>query len=142
MLLIITFSLLFFKNSNAQTDSIKMPFKSVTVSIKDPVSNIKLGGYFRFFGYVRDLPTMYPLAIPSYYSGIYPLQTTISIGTGYREPMMLLTIGGTAKKNISFGTDLMLNSSFNGNFSNSSIALNLGTNFYSTLISAKSRSRS
>jgi hypothetical protein len=135
ILLIICISLLFFKDSNAQSDSIKIAFKSASVSIKDPVSNIKLGGYFRFFGYVRDLPIMYPLSIPSYYSGIYPQQTTISIGTGYREPMMLLTIGGTAKKNISFGTDLMLNSSFNGNFSNSSIALNLGTNFYSTLIS-------
>ena len=76
---------------------------------------------------------MYPLIIPTYYEGPYPQQTTISIGTGYREPMLLLSIGGTAKKNITFGTDLMINSAFNGNFSSSSIALNLGTNFYSTL---------
>ena len=113
----------------------KMAFKSATLSIKDPVSNIKFGGYFRFFGYIRDLPTMYPLDIPSYYYGVYPQQTTISVGTGYREPMMLLSIGGTAKKNITFGTDLMLNSAYDGNFENSSISLNLGTNFYSTLVS-------
>ena len=78
---------------------------------------------------------MYPLDIPSYYYGVYPQQTTISVGTGYREPMMLLSIGGTAKKNITFGTDLMLNSAYDGNFENSSISLNLGTNFYSTLVS-------
>jgi len=113
----------------------KNAFKSATLSIKDPVSNIKLGGYFRFLGYVRDLPTMYPLDILSYYSGVFPQQTTISVGTGYREPMMLLSIGGTAKKNITFGTDLMLNSAFNGDFESSSISLNLGSNFYSTLVS-------
>ena len=127
------FSLLLTSQSTAQTDTISAPFKSAALSIKDPVSNIKLGGYFRFFGYVRDLPTMYPLIVPTYYEGPYPQQTTISIGTGYREPMMLLSIGGSAKKNITFGTDLMLNSAFNGSFSSSSISLNLGTNFYSTL---------
>jgi len=134
-LLILIFSLAFVKNSAAQSDSLNLPFKSATVTIKDPVSSIKFGGYFRFFGYVRDLPTIYPLAIPSYYYGPYPQQTTISIGTGYREPMMLLSISGTAKKNITFGTDLMINSAFNGDFASSSIALNLGTNFYSTLVS-------
>ena len=126
-------------SSLAQTkDSTYIPknaFKSATLSIKDPVSNIKFGGYFRFLGYIRDLPTMYPLDIPSYYSGVFPQQTTISVGTGYREPMMLLSIGGTAKKNITFGTDLMLNSAFNGDLESGSISLNLGTNFYSTLVS-------
>ena len=125
--------------SSAQTkDTTYVPknaFKSATLSIKDPVSNIKFGGYFRFLGYVRDLPTMYPLDIPSYYSGVFPQQTTISVGTGYREPMMLLSIGGTAKKNITFGTDLMLNSAFNGDLESGSVSLNLGTNFYSTLVS-------
>ena len=125
--------------SSAQTKDTnyvpKNAFKSATLSIKDPVSNIKFGGYFRFLGYVRDLPSMYPLNIPSYYSGVFPQQTTISVGTGYREPMMLLSIGGTAKKNITFGTDLMLNSAFNGDLESGTISLNLGTNFYSTLVS-------
>ena len=136
--LLLFFLVLSFTTRAQTTDSTfskKAPFKSATLSIKDPVSNIKFGGYFRFLGYIRDLPTMYPLDIPSYYSGVFPQQTTISVGTGYREPMMLLSIGGTAKKNITFGTDLMLNSAFDGNTDNSSIALNLGTNFYSTLIS-------
>jgi len=114
-------------------DSLGIAYKSASYSIKDPVSNIKLGGVFRFLTYVRDLPTIYPLAIPSYYTGPYPQQTLISVGTGYREPMLLLSISGTAKKNMTFGTELMLNSPFNGDFSNNSISLNLGTNFYSTL---------
>ena len=119
IIICLTFVFVIFNLSSlAQTkDSSYVPkraFKSATLSIKDPVSNIKFGGYFRFLGYIRDLPTMYPLDIPSYYSGIYPQQTTISVGTGYREPMMLLSISGSAKKNITFGTDLMLNSAFNG----------------------------
>ena len=116
-------------------DSTSFKFKSTSLSIKNPIQNIRFGGYFRFFGYVRDLPTMYPLSIDNYYSGEYPQQTTISVGTGYREPMMLLSISGTAKKNINFGTDLMLNSPFNGRFDNNFFGLNLGTNFYSTLTS-------
>ena len=120
-------------NTLKAQDSLGIAYKSASYSIKDPVSNIKLGGVFRFLTYVRDLPTIYPLAIPSYYTGPYPQQTLISVGTGYREPMLLLSISGTAKKNMTFGTELMLNSPFNGDFSNNSISLNLGTNFYSTL---------
>ena len=83
IIICLTFVFVIFNLSSlAQTkDSSFVPkraFKSATLSIKDPVSNIKFGGYFRFLGYVRDLPTMYPLDIPSYYSGVYPQQTTIS----------------------------------------------------------------
>ena len=89
IIICLTFVFVIFNLSSlAQTkDSSFVPkraFKSATLSIKDPVSNIKFGGYFRFLGYVRDLPKMYPLDIPSYYSGVYPQQTTISVGTGYR----------------------------------------------------------
>ena len=37
---------------------------------------------------------MYDLDIPNYYSGEYPQPTTIGIGTGYREPMMMISISG------------------------------------------------
>ena len=90
--IIFDFILISFSSKEQTKDSTFVPknaFKSATLSIKDPVSNIKFGGYFRFLGFVRDLPTMYPLNIPSYYSGVFPQQTTISVGTGYREPMML-----------------------------------------------------
>jgi hypothetical protein len=92
-----------------------------------------MGGYFRFLGYVRNFQEMYDFDVPNYYSGIHPQATTISIGTGYREPMMMLSISGKANKNVSFGTDLMLNSPFNGTFENNSIAMYLGTNLYSNI---------
>ena len=108
-------------------------FKSTPETIKDHISNIRMGGYFRFLGYVRNFHDMYDLDVPNYYSGVHPQNTTIGVGTGYREPMMMLSISGKANKNVNIGTDLMLNSPFNGTFNNNSIAMYLGTNVYSTI---------
>jgi hypothetical protein len=119
--------------SFAQNDSSSTNFQSTPINIKDPISNIRMGGYFRFLGYVRNFQEMYDFDVPNYYSGEYPQPTTIGIGTGYREPMMMLSISGKANKNVSLGTDLMLNSPFNGKFENNSIAMYLGTNLYSTI---------
>ena len=117
----------------SQTDSVSTYFKSTPTSIKDPISNIRMGGYFRFLGYVRNFHDMYDFDVSNYYSGVHPQNTTISVGTGYREPMMMLSISGKANKNVNIGTDLMLNSPFNGTFNNNSIAMYLGTNVYSTI---------
>jgi len=108
-------------------------FKSTPETIKDPISNIRMGGYFRFLGYVRNFHDMYDLDVPNYYSGVHPQSTTIGVGTGYREPMMMLSLAGKANKNVNIGTDLMLNSTFNGTFNSNSIAMYLGTNVYSTI---------
>ena len=51
-----------------------------------------MSGYFRYLGYVRNFQEIYPLDIENYYSGLYPQPTTISVGTGYREPMLMLSI--------------------------------------------------
>jgi hypothetical protein len=117
----------------SQTDSVSNYFKSTPISIKDPISNIRMGGYFRFLGYVRNFHDMYDFDVLNYYSGVHPQNTTIGVGTGYREPMMMLSISGKANKNVNIGTDLMLNSPFNGTFNNNSIAMYLGTNVYSTI---------
>ena len=117
----------------SQTDSTISVFKSTPLSIKDPIFNLRMGGYFRFLGYVRNFQEMYALDVPNYYSGEYPQPTTIGVGTGYREPMMMLSISGKANKNVNFGTDLMLNSPFNGSYDNNSIAMYLGSNVYSTI---------
>ena len=119
--------------SLSQSDSSSTNFQSTPITIKDPISNIRMGGYFRFLGYVRNFQEMYDLDVPTYYSGEYPQPTTIGIGTGYREPMMMLSISGKADKNVNIGTDLMLNSPFNGSFDNNSVAMYLGTNLYSTI---------
>ena len=117
----------------SQKDSVSTYFKSTPNSIKDPISNIRMGGYFRFLGYVRNFHDMYDFDVSNYYSGLHPQNTTIGVGTGYREPMMMLSISGKANKNVNIGTDLMLNSPFNGTFNNNSIAMYLGTNVYSTI---------
>lgn len=119
--------------SFSQDDSNSISFQSTPITIKDPISNIRMGGYFRFLGYVRNFQEMYDFDVPNYYSGEYPQSTTIGIGTGYREPMMMLSISGKANKNVNIGTDLMLNSPFNGTFDNNSVAMYLGTNLYSTI---------
>lgn len=119
--------------SFSQDDSTSISFQSTPITIKDPISNIRMGGYFRFLGYVRNFQEMYDLDVPTYYSGEYPQYTTIGIGTGNREPMMMLSISGKANKNVNIGTDLMLNSPFNGTFDNNSVAMYLGTNLYSTI---------
>lgn len=119
--------------SFSQIDSSSTNFQSTPITIKDPISNIRMGGYFRFLGYIRNFQEMYDLDVPTYYSGEYPQSTTIGIGTGYREPMMMLSISGKANKNVNIGTDLMLNSPFNGTFDNNSVAMYLGTNLYSTI---------
>ena len=119
--------------SLSQNDSSSTNFQSTPITIKDPISNIRMGGYFRFLGYVRNFQEMYDFDVPNYYSGEYPQSTTIGIGTGYREPMMMLSISGKANKNVNIGTDLMLNSPFDGTFDNNSVAMYLGTNLYSTI---------
>ena len=129
LLLIISIPFLSF----SQDDSNSISFQSTPITIKDPISNIRMGGYFRFLGYVRNFQEMYDFDVPNYYSGVYPQPTTIGIGTGYREPMMMLSISGKANKNVNIGTDLMLNSPFNGIFDNNSVAMYLGTNLYSTI---------
>tara|TARA_B100000902_G_scaffold140580_1_gene138553 strand:+ start:4662 stop:6731 length:2070 start_codon:yes stop_codon:yes gene_type:complete len=108
-------------------------FQSTLKSVKDPILNLRMGGYFRFLGYVRNFEKMYDFDVPQYYQGPHPQSTTIGIGTGYREPMMMLSISGKANKDVNFGTDLMLNSPFNGTFDNNSIAMYLGSNVYSTI---------
>ena len=120
-------------SASSQTDTLSTYFKSTPLSIKDPVSGLRMNGYFRFLGYVRHFQEMYDLSIPAYYSGIYPQSTLISVGTGYREPMMMMSVAAKASKNVSLGTDLMLNSPFNGSFDNSSVAMYLGSNIYSTI---------
>tara|TARA_B000000532_G_scaffold244193_1_gene242933 strand:+ start:1817 stop:3835 length:2019 start_codon:yes stop_codon:yes gene_type:complete len=131
--LIIFFILYVPLQSFSQSDSISNSFQSTPITIKDPISNIRLGGYFRYLGYVRNFNEIYDLDIPNYYTGEYPQPTTIGIGTGYREPMMMISISGKANKSVNVGTDLMLNSPFNGSFNNNNISMYLGTNFYSTI---------
>ena len=117
-----------------KSDSINTIFQSSPITIKDPISNIRLGGYFRYLGYVRNFKEIYDLDIPNYYTGEYPQPTTIGIGTGYRVTNDDdFNIWKSINKSVNVGTDLMLNSPFNGSFNNNNISMYLGTNLYSTI---------
>ncbi|MGY8954973.1 MAG: hypothetical protein ACKVK1_02105, partial [Flavobacteriales bacterium] len=58
--------------SYTQNIEINSSFQSTAEVIKDPISNIRMGGYFRFLGYVRNFHDMYDLDVPNYYSGVHP----------------------------------------------------------------------
>ena len=118
-----------FSQENNQLESENSNFLNTNIQ----KANIRTNGYFRYLGYVRNFSDMYDLDIPNYYSGVYPQPTTISIGTGYREPMMMLSLSAKPHKSVNVSTDLMLNSSFDGNFDNNQLSLYLGTNVYSTI---------
>ena len=47
--------------------------------------------------------------------------------------MMMLSLSAKPHKSVNVSTDLMLNSSFDGNFDNNQLSLYLGTNVYSTI---------
>ena len=140
-IILITSFICEFSFSQNDTDSVEILnkssslFSSTPASVKNASNNLRIGGNFRFFNYIRNFQEMYPLDIANYYSGEYPQKTLISIGTGYRDPMLLMTISGSPTKDVSFGTDLILNSPFNGDFRSSSniFDLNLGSNIYSTI---------
>ena len=140
-IILITSFICEFSFSQNETDSVETLnkssslFSSTPASVKNASNNLRIGGNYRFFNYIRNFQEMYPLDIANYYSGEYPQKKLISIGTGYRDPMLLMTISGSPTKDVSFGTDLILNSPFNGDFRSSSniFDLNLGSNIYSTI---------
>lgn len=92
---------------------------------KHPLGNIKFSGYYRFYGFHRYLSTPY--------SVLEPKPRTISVGDGYREPLMLLTVTGTPTSGVSFGTDILLFSPYAGSTAGNTISLNLGVNFYTSI---------
>ncbi len=93
--------------------------------LKKPLRNINFSGYYRFYGFHRYMSTPY--------SVLEPKPRTISVGDGYREPLMLLTITGTPISGATFGTDIFLYSPYVGSTAGNTISLNLGVNFYTSI---------
>ena len=81
-------------------------------------------GYYRFFGYGRNITEPYP--------NLAPFERTYGVGDGYREPMLSLTVAGRPNGRSSFGTELFIFNPYDGSedFSANTISLNLGVNFY------------
>ena len=93
--------------------------------LKKPLRNINFSGYYRFYGFHRYMSQPY--------SVLEPKPRTISVGDGYREPLMLLTITGTPISGATFGTDIFLYSPYYGGTAGNAITLNLGVNFYTSI---------
>ncbi len=81
-------------------------FSSSLPKIKKPIDQLYFSGSYRFLGFVRSQKEVFPNN-----SG---KTTAIISGDYFREPMFLLKIKGITNENISFGTDLMINSLYKG----------------------------
>ncbi len=93
--------------------------------LKKPLRNLNFSGYYRFYGFHRYMSQPY--------SVLEPKPRTISVGDGYREPLMLLTITGTPVSGATFGTDIFLYAPYLGSTAGNAISLNLGVNFYTSI---------
>jgi len=86
------------------------------------LKRITFTGYYRFFGYGRNMSMPYP--------GLAPFEQTYGVGDGYREPMLsLLTIARPNGKT-SFMTELFMFTPYDGTLENNTFTTNLGINFY------------
>ena len=81
-------------------------------------------GYYRFFGYGRNITEPYP--------NLAPFERAYGVGDGYREPMLSLNILGRPNGRSSFGTELFVFTPYDGqeDFESNTISLNLGVNLY------------
>jgi len=80
-------------------------------------------GYYRLFGYGRNIIEPYP--------SLLPFEKTYGFGDGYREPTLSLSVFGRPNGKASFGTELFLFTPYIGLGSESNVfSTNLGINFY------------
>jgi len=79
-------------------------------------------GYYRLFAYQRNISEPYP--------GLEPFDRIFSVGDGYREPMLSLTVVARPNGKASFGTELFIFTPYDGTISENVFSTNLGLNFY------------
>ncbi len=87
-----------------------------------PLKKLSLNGYYRFFGYGRNMTEPYP--------GLTPYERTLGVGDGYREPMLSLFVSGRPNGKSSFATELFFFTPYDGNYTGNVFTMNLGLNFY------------
>lgn len=112
----------------SKTDSVQA--KALTSSTLDRVLSLRkkdqpltVFGYFRMFGYGRNMTTAYP--------NLDPYAKAYGIGDGYREPTMSLNIIGRPNGRSSFGTELFFLNPYLGTGPEDNVfQTNLGLNFY------------
>ena len=112
----------------SKTDSTRK--KALTSSTLERVLSLRkkdqpltVFGYFRLFGYGRNMTTPYP--------NLAPYEKAYGIGDGYREPTMSLNVIGRPNGRSSFGTELFFLNPYIGVSGQDNVfQTNLGLNFY------------
>ncbi|MEM9999051.1 MAG: hypothetical protein AAF809_15210 [Bacteroidota bacterium] len=99
------------------------PEPDSTASLRKPSQRLTVFGYYRFFGYGRNITDPYP--------GLDPFTRAYGVGDGYREPMLSVSVLGAPNGRSSFGTELFIFTPYDGGeFTENVLGLNLGLNFY------------
>lgn len=95
----------------------------VQEKLRERDQKITVFGYYRLFGYGRNMTEPYP--------NLSPFERAYSIGDGYREPMLSMTVVGRPNGKSSFGSELFIFTPYTGlGPEENVITTNLGINFY------------
>ncbi len=95
----------------------------VEEKLRIPDQKLTFFGYYRFFGYGRNMREYYP--------GLEPFRRAFSVGDGYREPMLSLNVVGRPSSTATFGTELYMFTPYLGRYTEGNdFTTNLGINFY------------
>lgn len=95
----------------------------VKEKMRVPDQKLTVFGYYRFFGYGRNMTTPFP--------NLAPFEKAYSVGDGYREPMLSLNVVGRPTPNTTFGSELYMFTPYLGTYlEGNDFTTNLGINFY------------
>ncbi len=91
--------------------------------LRKPGQKLTIFGYYRLFGYGRNMTEPYP--------SLAPFEKAYGFGDGYREPTMSLSVYGRPNGKTTFGTELFMFTPYSGLGSEDNVfTMNLGINFY------------
>lgn len=91
--------------------------------LRRPDQKLSVFGYYRLFGYGRNMTEAFP--------DLAPFERAYSVGDGYREPMLSLNIVGRPSPKTTFGTELYMFTPYLGTYQEGNeFTTNLGINFY------------
>ena len=94
----------------------------VDKKLKQRPQKLTAFGYYRLFVYQRTLTEPYP--------GLEPFRRSLSVGDGYREPMLSLNVLARPNSKSSFGSELFFFTPYLGDTTGNQFLTNLGLNFY------------
>jgi len=95
----------------------------VGTKLRKQSQKLTIFGYYRLFGYGRNMMEPYP--------NLVPFEKAYGFGDGYREPTMSLSVFGRPNGKSAFGTEIFLFAPYAGGGAEENVfTLNLGINFY------------